>query len=112
MPDSPIFARCDELVLSVVRVTVRFPRPYRASIGRVAQEAVFRLQRHVIEAARRRDPRTALQYADEALHEARIVLRQCWTLALITPAQHEQHARLIDEIGKLIGGWRKRPSSC
>ncbi len=111
MPDSPIFARCDDLVLRVVRGTVRFPRPYRSSVGRVAQEAVFRLQRHLIEAARRRDPRTALQSADEALHEARVVLRQCWSLGLMTAAHHEQHAKSIDEIGKLIGGWRKRPTT-
>jgi len=31
MPDSPIFARCDELVRWVLQTTVRYPRHYRAS---------------------------------------------------------------------------------
>ena len=108
MADSPVFARCDELVLWVLRTTVRFPRPYRSSIGRTTQEAVFRLQRSLIAAARRRDNRSALQQADEALHEARVLLRQCLSLELCTPQQHEHSARLVDEIGTLIGGWRKR----
>ncbi len=107
MPESPIFARCDELVLWVLRATVRYPRHYRAALGRTTQEAALLLQRQLIAAARRRDKRSALQTADEALHELRVLLRQGRTLGLLTPSQHEHAARLLDEIGRLLGGWRK-----
>ena len=40
------------------------------------QEAALLLQRELIAAARRRDKRSALQAADEALHELRMLLRQ------------------------------------
>lgn len=111
MADSPIFARCNDLVIWLLRHTTRFSRPYRSSIGRASQEAVFLLQRSLVAAARRRDARSALQQADEALHEARILIRQCHQLELINLAQLEHAARLLDEIGRLIGGWRKQQSS-
>ena len=69
MPDSPIFARCDTLVLWVLQATVRYPRHYRAALGKATQEAALRLQRELVAAARRREKRPALQAADEALHE-------------------------------------------
>lgn len=108
MPDSPIFARCDELVLWVLRATVRYPRHYRAALGKATQEAALLLQRDLVAAARRRDQRSALQAADEALHELRLLLRQGQALSLITPSQHAHVARLVDEVGRLLGGWRKK----
>lgn len=107
MADSPIFARCDELVLWVLRATLRYPRHYRAALGRFTQEAVLRLQRELVAAARRREKRQALQSADEALHELRLLLRQGHALALMTIGQYEHAARLTDEVGRLLGGWRK-----
>jgi len=107
MPESPIFARCDELVLWVLRATVRYPRPYRAALGRATQEATLLLQRELIAAARRKDRRAALQAADEALSELRILLRQGNSLKLLTIGQYEHATRLADEVGRLIGGWRK-----
>jgi hypothetical protein len=107
MPDSPIFARCDILVQWVLQATVRYPRHYRAALGKATQEAALRLQRELIAAARRRDKRAALQTADEALHELRVLLRQGQALKLLSIGQHEHVARLLDEVGRLLGGWRK-----
>jgi hypothetical protein len=108
MPDSPVFARCDELVQWVLRATVKYPRPYRAALGKATQEAVLLLQRNLVAAARRKDKRQALQAADEALHELRLLLRQGQALDLLTLRQYEHAARLADEVGRLIGGWRKQ----
>lgn len=107
MPDSPIFARCDALVLWVLQATVRYPRHYRAALGKASQEAALKLQRELIAAARRRDKRTALQVADEALHELRVLLRQGQALQLLTLGQYEHAIRLLEEVGRLLGGWRK-----
>jgi hypothetical protein len=71
------------------------------------QEAVLRLQHELEAPARRRDKRAALQTADEALHELRLLLRQGHVLSLMTVGQFEHVTRLVDEVGRLIGGWRK-----
>ncbi|NJO83571.1 MAG: four helix bundle protein [Blastochloris sp.] len=67
----------------------------------------MRLQRELVAAARRREKRQALQAADEALHELRLLLRQGRDLNLLTAGQHEHVSRMVDEIGRLLGGWRK-----
>lgn len=105
--DSPIFARCHDLTLWVFQATVRYPRHYRAALGKATQEAVLRLQRELVAAARRHEKRHALQSADEALHELRLLLRQGRELNLLTASQHEHVARMLDEVGRLLGGWRK-----
>ena len=107
MPESPIFARCNDLTLWVLQATVRYPRHYRAALGKATQEAVLRLQRELVAAARRREKRQALQAADEALAEVRLLLRQGHALALLTIGQYEHVVRLVDEVGRLLGGWRK-----
>jgi hypothetical protein len=107
MADSPIFVRCDELVIWIMRTTLRYPRHYRAALGRFIQEAALRLQRELVAAARRTDKRHALQAADEALHELRLLIRQSEHLGLLTSGQFEHAVRLNDEIGRMIGGWRK-----
>lgn len=107
MADSPIFVRCDELVLWVMQATARCPRNYRASMGWATQDAALRLQHHLVAAARRRDKRSALQSADEALQELRILTRQCRALNIVSPGQFEHAVRLVDEVGRLLGGWRK-----
>lgn len=110
MPDSPIFARGDTLIVWVLQATVRYPRHYRAALGKATQEAALRMQRELVAAARRREKRAALQAADEALHELRLLLRQGHTLGLLTIGQHEHSARMLDEVGRLLGGWRKSVS--
>lgn len=107
MADSPIFARCHDLTIWVLQATVRYPRHYRAALGKATQEAVLRLQRELVAAARRHEKRQALQSADEALHELRLLLRQSHELNLLTSGQHEHVARMLDEVGRLLGGWRK-----
>lgn len=107
MADSPIFVRCDQLVLWVVQASSRFPRNYRPVMGRAAQESALLVQRYLVAAARRRDKRSALQSADEALQELRILLRQCRTLELLSIGQYEHVVRLVGEVGRMLGGWRK-----
>ncbi|NOK59879.1 MAG: hypothetical protein GFH27_549291n71 [Chloroflexi bacterium AL-W] len=65
------------------------------------------LQRHLIAAARRRDKRSALQSADEALHELRVLVRQSHMLGLLTLGQFTHISPVLDEVGRLLGGWRK-----
>ena len=107
MTESPLFARCNDLTIWVFQATVRYPRHYRAALGKATQDAVLRFQRELVAAARRREKRQALQAADEALAELRLLLRQGHAMALMTIGQYEHVVRLVDEVGRLLGGWRK-----
>ncbi len=107
MSELPIFARCHDLTVWVLQATVRYPRHYRSALGKATQEAMFQLQRELVAAARRREKRQSLQAADEALTELRLLLREGHALTLLTSGQYEHVVRMLDEVGRLLGGWRK-----
>jgi hypothetical protein len=48
-----------------------------------------------------------LRRADAALTRLRTYLRLCRDLGLLSAGQHEHVSRLVDEVGRLLGGWRK-----
>ena len=53
----------------------------------------------------RAERRRTLVQADIRLEQLRLHWRLCRTLELLTPARYEHGARLIDEVGRLLGGW-------
>ena len=62
-------------------------------------------------AARRKvlqQPAPLLAQADTDLTKLRLYLRLCRDLELIKFNQYEHGQRMVDEIGRLMGGWRKK----
>lgn len=52
-------------------------------------------------------PRSILLQADVTLTKLRLYLRLCHDLDLLSRGQYEHVSRSVDEIGRLLGGWRK-----
>jgi hypothetical protein len=75
------------------------------------QEGVFALQRCLIEAARSDDKGEAvlhLRQADVELAMLRYKVRLSRDLKVMDFSGYEHASRLIDEVGRLLGGWKKR----
>lgn len=60
---------------------------------------------HLVAAGRRVEIAENLQQADVLLEQIRLNIRLCRDLKLIGPRQYEHAARLLAEIGRLLGGW-------
>jgi hypothetical protein len=71
------------------------------------QHEALRLQELLIEAAHQRAPTERLTAADSELDKLRTHLRLCRDLQLISLGQYQHVARLLVEVGKLLGGWQK-----
>ena len=71
------------------------------------QKAALRFQDELLEAAHSDKPQPILREADVTLAKLRLYLRLCHDLDLLSRGQYEHAARLVDEIGRLLGGWRK-----
>jgi len=56
----------------------------------------------------KREERKMLEEADYELERLRLYLRMCKDLKLINGKQYEFTTKNLVEIGKLIGGWKKR----
>ena len=107
MNQSPIFSKTYDLVAWLIPVTIKFPRQQRFVMAGALQREALRFQELLIEAAHQRQPREALIAADAELDKLRTHLRLSRDLTLISPGQYEHAARLLVEVGRLLGGWQK-----
>ncbi len=107
MKDSPIFAKTYDLVAWLIPVTIKFPRQHRFVMAATVQREAIRFQELLIEAAHARSPRERLIAADAELDKLRTHVRMCLDLALLKPGQYEHAAKMLVEIGRLLGGWQK-----
>ena len=52
-------------------------------------------------------PEPKLAEADAELNKIRTHLRLCRDLSLLSPGQYQHVAKMVTEIGKLLGGWKQ-----
>jgi len=107
MKESPIFTRTYDLLRWLIPMTVKFPRQQRFVLAEAVQRTALRLQERLIEAARVADPLPLLHRADTDLTKLRVYLRLCRDLELMNIGQYEHAARMVNEVGRLLGGWMK-----
>lgn len=107
MKDSPIFSKTYDLVAWLIPATIKFPRQQRFVMAAALQREAIRFQELLIEAAHQRNPRERLGAADAELDKLRTHIRMSLDLQLLQPGQYEHAARLLTEIGRLLGGWLK-----
>lgn len=112
MSQSPIFVKTYDLLLWLIPRTTTFPREQRFVMARHVQDVALRFQEYLIEAGtlpkeKRQAKLDYLNQADVELTKLRFHLRLCRDLELLNPGQHSHVSRMVDEIGRLLGGWFK-----
>jgi four helix bundle protein len=107
MSQSPLFARTYDFVAWLLPLTIKFPRQQRFVMAAALQRESLRFQELLIEAAHQKTPQATLTAADAELDKVRTHLRMSLDLGLVQPGQYEHAARLLTEIGKLLGGWMR-----
>lgn len=111
MTESPIFVKTYDLIQWLLPKTLKFSREYRFALAVPIQEHAFALQRWLVEAARaedRRDAAYCLRQADVELTLLRYKIRLSRDLHVLDFGGYEHAGRLIDEVGRLLGGWMKQ----
>lgn len=107
MKQSPIFARTYDFVAWLIPLTIKFPRGQRFVMAGTLQREAIRFQELLIEASHKREKQDLLLSADAELDKVRTHLRMSLEMGLLQSGQYEHAARLMTEIGKLLGGWMK-----
>ena len=108
MKQSPIFTRTYDLLLWLIPLTTKFPRAHRFVLAARVQETALRFQERLIEAGRSQRPAPILAQADTDLVKLRLYLRLCRDLKLVAFGQYEHGQRMVNEVGRLMGGWRRK----
>jgi len=107
MKESPIFTRTYDLLCWLIPMTTKFPRQQRFVLAEAVQRTALGFQEQLIEAARTTDPLPLLHQADTELTKLRFYLRLCRDLQLMSIGQYQHAARMVNEVGRLLGGWIK-----
>jgi hypothetical protein len=97
----------DLLLLWLIPHLDKFPRNRRFTLGERLERELLEVLSMVTVAAYRRDNRGPLDRANERLTVARHLWRLSYELEVIPPRRFEHAARLMDEAGRQIGGWRR-----
>lgn len=110
MSQSPIFVKTYDMIQWLLPKTTRFSREYRFSMALPIQQHAFALQKHLVQAAKSRRRQDTIDYlfqADVELTMLRYKIRLCRDLNLLRANSYEHASRLLDEVGRLLGGWKK-----
>jgi cytosine/adenosine deaminase-related metal-dependent hydrolase len=107
MKESPIFTRTYDLLRWLIPATVKFPRQHRFVLAETLQRTALRFQEEILEAGYGNHAVAELARADVTLAKLKLYLRLCHDLDLFSHAQYEHVSRMVTEIGRLLGGWRK-----
>ena len=105
-----IFTKTYDLLTWLMPITEGFPKSQRFVLAKRLQDTTLDFYELIVRARRSPDRAAVLFEADLKLEQLRLYTRLCADpkMKLLNPNQYEHGARLIDEIGRLLGSWIKR----
>jgi len=108
-PQSPLFVKAYDFLLWLIPLTLKYPKSQRfllaERLSRMALDFYDLILEAVMEPGQQGE---RLDQADRLLTKIRLYLRLSYDLHCISLGQLEHAARLIDEMGRLIGGWKRK----
>jgi len=109
VPNTPLFVKTHDFIVWLLRHTQRFPKNLRHSYTNRLESTCFDFQEQILLANSSRGPRRleCLERADGKLVFLRSLLRYCLDLQLLGSRQIEYAAQSVDELGRLLGAWKK-----
>ena len=108
MEESPIFTKTYDLILWLLPATQKFPKDQRFVLAKRIQDSLFGFQEALIAAGMGIEKARNLQTADILLRQLQLYMRLSHDMKFITMKQYEHVSRMMIEIGKILGGWRKK----
>ena len=105
--DIPVILKLYDLIVWTLNHTSRFPRHHRYSLGLRIEATLFDLLDMLIEARYTRDKTKLLDKSNILLERFRFQMRLAKDLKALPLNSFEFQAKAVEEIGRMIGGWRK-----
>ena len=96
---------CHELLLWLIPHLDKFPRVRRFTLGERLESTLIEVLELLVEAAFSRVKQDALKRANLRLEVVRHLWRLAHELQVIPLRQYEHGARLMDDLGRQVGGW-------
>ncbi len=98
---------CHELLRWLIPHLDKFPRSRRFTLGERLESGLLTVLEALVEAAYSKQKRASLVRANLALEMGRHLWRLAYELEVIPMQRYAYGARLMDSLGREIGGWLK-----
>lgn len=107
--ESPIFVKTYNFLLWLIPLTLKFPKSQRFLLAERLSKMSLDFYDLILDAViDTKNIQENLKCADKELTKIRLYLRLSYDLKCINLGQVEHATRLMDEIGRLLGGWQKK----
>jgi hypothetical protein len=106
-PAPPVLEKMHQFLLWLMPVVDRFPRAQRFLLGERIQGTALDVMERLVEAAYSRGKAAILEQANLGIEKLRFLFRLACDLRHTDLRRYEFAARALDEIGRMVGGWRK-----
>lgn len=100
-----------ELLAWLIPRLDHFPRARRFTLGERLETGLLAILEDLVDAAYRRDKQEVLARANRRLAVVRHLWRLAYELKLLNLRRYEYGSRLLDDLGRQIGGWRRSQPS-
>ncbi len=107
MKESPLYAKSYDFIQWLIPQTLKFPREQRFVIASRLQDTAFDYMESLYRATHKSQRHAVLMKADSQLKQIRFYLRLCHDLKLMNTGRFSHASRLVEEMGRLLGGWIK-----
>lgn len=106
---SPIFVKTYDFLLWLIPLTLKFPKSQRFLLAERLSRLALDFYDCILEAVIEPEQQAQqLHAADKLLTKLRLYVRLSHDLHCISLGQYEHAARLLDELGRLLGGWQRK----
>lgn len=105
MQDLRIAQKVEDMIQYGYVAVRRFPKSERHVSSAQIREAMWELLELVIICSKRYHKKTSLQELDIKIELIRRQLRLAMQLQFLPMRQYEHWAKMLDEIGRMTGGW-------
>ena len=102
-----VITRAYDLVLWSCHHTGRFPRSHRFVLGERIERRLYDLLETLIQARYTRDRQALLRQANLSLEVLRFQMRLAHDLQCLRTQSYGFASELLQEIGRMVGGWLK-----
>ena len=112
MKESPLYVKTYDFLFWLIPHVQKFPKAHRFALSERIQRLALDFQDSLVAAGKAKGPARLewLQQADLQLAQLRVWLRLARDLRAMPVRQYEHAARLVSEIGRLLGAWIIRVS--
>ncbi len=106
---SPIFVKTYDFLLWLIPLTLKYPKSQRFLLAEKTSKLALEFYDLILEGAfRQTNMVDFFADADLLLNKIRLYLRLSFDLKCISMNQYEFASRSLDEIGRLLGGWKNK----